>query len=315
MYRQVLQAYQKSLPENDQRIGLASMQLGTLYISWNDFGNAETYLRRALKIYQKAVGESHPDTGGILSMLAMVDARFGRYEQAEREGNAALSISAKALGPQHPQTVAASLAVGNIYILENKLDDAQNLLQSILSKQPDATDDDHYHNAIIREKLAGIELQQGRFEEAISDADLIGKVYDQLLPPSHPHRLESLKIAAIANLALHRYDVARQQIDTALKIAREQLDAAAMSQSERQQLALNFRLREILDLQLSLPTEQVSAQQAYQNVLLWKGAVQARQIRQRQQLQPEDAQLAIDLQNTITQVRHTIAECARWWRT
>lgn len=301
LYRQVLQSYQKSFSENDQRIGLVFMQLGTLYISWNDFGNAETYLRRALKIYQETLGKSHSDTAGILSMLAMVDARFGRFEQAEQEGKAALHISEETLGKQHSQTIAASLALGNLYVLENKLDDAQTVLQSILSNQPESNDDDRYHNAIIREKLADIALQKGRYEEAICHTDLISKVYEQILPASHPHHLESLKIAAIANLALHHYDIARLQIDTALKIAREQLDAAAMSQLERQQLALNFRLREILDLQLSLPAEQVSPQQAYQNVLLWKGAVQARQIRQRQQLQPEDALLATELQTTITQ--------------
>jgi CHAT domain-containing protein len=301
LYRRVLQLYEKTLAEDDPRIGLVLMQLGTLYISWNDFGSAETYLRRSLAIYENTLGKSHPDTAGILSMLSQVDARFGRFEQAEQEGKAALQITEAALGKKHMQSVATSLALGNIYILENKIDDAQELLQNVLSQQPDSTGDDHYHNAIIREKLAGIALQKGRYENALSDSETNIKVFAELLPATHPHRLESLKIAAIANLALHRYDAARQQIDIALAIAREQLDAAAASQSERQQMALNFRLREILDLQLSLPTRQASAQQVYQNVLLWKGAVQARQTRQRKQLDPSDMPLAAELQKITTQ--------------
>ena len=121
LYRQVLQTYQKTFAENDLRIGLLQMQLGTLYISWNDFGSAETCLHRALQIYEQALGKSHPDTAGILSMLAMVDARFGRFDQAEQEGKDALKISESTLGKQHSQTVAATLALGNLFILENKI--------------------------------------------------------------------------------------------------------------------------------------------------------------------------------------------------
>src|SRR4029077_8246593 len=141
------------------------------------------------------------------------------------------------------QTVAVTLALGNLYLLEEKYDAAQQLLQDLLAKQPEATDDQRYHNAIIREKLAAIALADRRYAEAIKYADLATQVYNRLLPEYHPHRLEALKISAIAEVALKHYDLSRPLIDQSLEIARRQLDAAAMSQSERQQLALNFRLR------------------------------------------------------------------------
>ena len=67
-------------------------------------------------------------------------------------------------------------------------------------------------------------------------------------------------------------------------------------------MALNRRVREILDLELSLPRQQLPVRQAYSDVLRWKGAVQARQIRQRQLLDPADAPLAEELQSTITRL-------------
>ncbi len=179
---------------------------------------------------------------------------------------------------------------------------AQQLLEDLLSKQPDGNDDQQYHNAIIREKLAAVALAKQRYEAAIEYADAATQVYDRLLPELHPHRLEALKISAIANLALKRYERAHQSIELALAIARQQLDTASLAQSERQQLALNFKLREILDLQLSLPVEYVSADQAYQQVLQWKGAVEARQIRQRRQVRPEDIPLVGELQNTVNRL-------------
>src|SRR5262249_6631230 len=155
-----------------------------------------------------------------------------------------------------------------------KGDEALPLLEGALSAQGEASDEDRYHKAIIREKLAEIELDKGRYEDALSNSNLATAVYEAQLPELHPHRVETLKVAALANLALHREKAAKPLVDNALEIARRQLDAASIAQSERQQLALNFRLREILDLELSLPAELVSPAAAYQHVLQWKGAVQ-----------------------------------------
>jgi CHAT domain-containing protein len=302
LYRQVLQNYLDAYGENDPRTALVLFQMGTLYASWNDIGSAETCLQRALAIFRKTSGETHAETAGILSMLATVDARSGRFEKAEAESQAALEIVEKQLGPTNAQTVAASVALGHVYLLEEKLDDAEKLLSTILSKQPEATDDDRYHNAIIREKLAMIALEKRHYAEALSHCDAVITAYTQLLPELHPHRLEPLTIAAIANIALHRDEAAKKLIDQALKLARLQLDSTALAESERQQMALNLRHREILDLELSLPREQVSVREAYEQVLRWKGAVQARQIRLRRSLNAADVPMADELQATTTRL-------------
>ena len=194
------------------------------------------------------------------------------------------------------------MALGHVYLLEEKLDDAEKLLSDVLAKQPEATDDDRYHNAIIHEKLALIALWKKHYDEALSHCNAVIKVDDQLLPELHPNRLEPLTIAAISRIALQQYDEAQQLVDQALKLARLQLDSAAVAQSERQQVSLSFRLREILDLELSLPREQVPVRDAYRQVLLWKGAVQAHQIRERRRLDPTNAPLADELQTTITRL-------------
>jgi CHAT domain-containing protein/Tfp pilus assembly protein PilF len=302
LYRQVLQNTLESCGEKNVRTGTVLYQLGALYVGWNDFGSAETCLRRALAIYRETLGESAVETAAVGSMLATVDARFGRFEQAEAECRAALEITEKTLGKSNPQTVGMTLTMGNIFLLEEKYDDAEQLFRGILSSQPNATDDDRYHQAIFEEKLALVALKQARYEEALARCHSVLKDYDQLLPELHPHRLEALTIYSVANLALKHYDESRQSVDQALKIARLRLDAAATAQSERQQMSLNLKLRLVLDLQLSLPPQQSSVHESYRHVLRWKGAVQARQIRQRQLLDPADRPLADELQAAVTQM-------------
>jgi CHAT domain-containing protein len=302
LYRQVLQNSLESCGEKNVRTGTVLYQLGVLYVGWNDFGSAETCLRRALAIYRETLGESAAETAAVGSMLATVDARFGRFEQAEAECRQALEISEKTLSKPNSQSVGVTLTMGNILLLEEKYDDAEQLFRGILSSQPNATDDDRYHHAIFEEKLALVALKQARFDEAIARCHSVLKVYDQSLPELHPHRLEALTICSVANLALKHYDESRQSVDQALKIARLRLDAAAMAQSERQQMSLNLKLRLVLDLQLSLPPQQSPVHESYRHVLRWKGAVQARQIRQRQLLDTADRPLADELQATVTQM-------------
>ncbi len=134
LYRQVLKAYETAYGEEDQRVGLVFMQLGTLYISWNDFGNAETCLRRALTIDRKMLGDTNSDTAGILGILSLVDARLGKLQQAEEECKTSLNTTEQILGKGHNQTTAARLALGNLYLLEEKYDERATVVRRFIEQ-------------------------------------------------------------------------------------------------------------------------------------------------------------------------------------
>ncbi|HEY2883328.1 MAG TPA: tetratricopeptide repeat protein, partial [Pirellulales bacterium] len=253
--RRVLAYYEKNLDPNDFRIGQLLLQMGVLYCGWNDIGSAEPCLKRALEISRQTAGAEHPDTLSIAVMLATVDAKSGRLEQAERECRAAVKTLQHVAGANHTQTAAAELALGNIYIFEEKFDQAEAELSRLLAARPNQTVDDRYRNAIVLEKLANVALQRGDYALAATRAQQVTKTYSETLADWHPHQAEALLIGGIANHALHHDAEAKRQADWALGIARRQIDTAAIAQFERQQLALNYRLREILDLQLSLPAD------------------------------------------------------------
>ncbi len=83
----------------------------------------------------------------------------------------------------------------------------------------------------------------------------------------------------------------------------DELQYALKTGTEAGQLVTQNRLRERLDLWLSCPTAQVSAEEAYQQVLRWKGVVFHRQQQLARQLrEPKQADLANQLRLTTGQL-------------
>ena len=301
LYRKVLKLYGQS-SGNDIQIATALLELGILYGGWNDIGNAERCLKQSLRLSRRILGDAHQDTAAVWVALAIVDARSGHLDRAEKTCHEALSVTQQVLGPNHTQTGAISAVLGGVLFLQGRYDEAELVFQRLLSSRPAKTSEDRYHNGIIVEKLALIALKKGDYAKAISRADGAMQAYGETLPALHPHWADIAVVAGIAHLALNHQDEAKQLADRAIDVARRQLDATSMAQSERQQLALTLRLREILDLELSLPEQKTTASEAYRHVLMWKGAIQARQIRGRQQREGEAERMATGLRQVCMQL-------------
>ncbi len=302
LYKRVLELYEQTAEKNDPRKGLALFHLGVLYTGWGDLGTAEPCLIQALEIYRNSQGENHSDTIGVLAMLAQIDARLGRLEQAEKRYQEVIPLHEQLLGPNHMQTRGVLLGLGNLYIMQEKYDEAEQQLQKVLATRSEKSFDERYENAVILEKLANVALLKQDYAEAITRADRVMEVYQNTIPELNPHWSQTLLISGIAHLALNQNIEAKQLADRAMQVARHQIDSAAMAQSERQQLALSYQLREILDLYLSLPSELVTADESYRQALLWKGAILARQIRLRRDRQEEAKPLASELQRVCSQL-------------
>lgn len=300
--KQLLKIYEQAPAANEMQLGLLHFELGVLYCGWNDFGTAENHLKQAVEMYRRLKGKDDPDTATVEAVLAQIDAKFGRYAKAEETYRRSLAICEASLGPNHQQTRGVMLALGNIYMLQDNQDDAERLLRKIVAMPPADSPNERYEHAIVLEKLAGLALKRLDYAETLKLCGQTMEIYDKTLPKSHPHWSETLLIAGIAKLALKEPAQAKQFADRALEIARQQLDQTAKAQAERQQLSLNMRLRSTLDLHLSLPADQASADENYRHVLHWKGAIQARQIRTRRDRHDAAAPLAEELQQVCSRL-------------
>src|SRR5262249_5397284 len=132
---------------------------------------------------------------------------------------------------------------------------------------PDGSAEEQYRRGIILEKLAGISLARGDYESALSRAKDVLKIYDGRLASDDPKQIESRLTAGIASRALGQELAAKQWAEACLAIAKKQVESTADAQSERQQLAMNFRVREVLDLYLSIPAAEIPDADAYQEIL------------------------------------------------
>ena len=149
--------YYREVAKDDHKAATASFQLGVLYCSWYDYWQCGGLLQ--------AVVGSQPArrwaTNTLIrrasppcwrwSMLA--SAATSRRRNGAKEALA--SRAAKSWDRSTRKRLGLSLALGNIYLLQGKLDQAEEQLQAVLASGPDETLDERYRNAISLEKLGG----------------------------------------------------------------------------------------------------------------------------------------------------------------
>ncbi|MEM9453294.1 MAG: tetratricopeptide repeat protein [Myxococcota bacterium] len=119
---------------------LSLSNLGLVFNSQGDYGNARVYHQRALAIFEDTLGSDHPNVADSLSNLGIVFSHQGDYENARMHFEQALAIQERALGPDHPNVADSLNNLGLVFF--RKGDDEEALV--------------HHQRALaIREKAPG----------------------------------------------------------------------------------------------------------------------------------------------------------------
>lgn len=209
-----------------------------------------------------------------------------------------------------PKYATAASNLGVLYEMSGELDKAEPLLQFAAQERKREYGESHPKYALALNNL-------GYFYYLRGDRDRAHRYWEQALairtaslgeanPQTHS---SEANVALLDTLAGHA-DQAATRLHSLLANAQRTLEATAATQSERQQLVLLPHLRNFLNQYLSLiPAGAVSAEDAYAEVLRWKGIVFARQrqIREQRALassapHSDVAQLFRDLEETARQL-------------
>ena len=186
---------------------------------------------------------------------------------------------------------------------------AEPLLRQTLEFDEAVFGENHIGYASSLVSLAGLYADMGDYTKAeplLRQALSISKV---ALKEKHPDYATSLNNLATLYHRMGNYAQAEPLYQQALNLSRDILERTALTQSERQQLAMGQMLRGRLDAYLSLALRKGDmARAAFEQILLWKGATLARQRRYRQlDSDPDIAPLFKELQ----QVSRQLASLAR----
>ena len=280
LYRQALEIKKKALGENHPEYATSLNNLAWLYACQGDYVRAEPLYRQALEIKKKALGENHPDYAASLNNLAELYKSQGDYARAEPLCRQALEIRKKALGENHPDY---AVSLGNLALLYTHQGDyarAEPLMPQALEIAKKALGENHPAYADSLNNLALLycppgRLRAGRTALPPGAGDLTRRPLGRTTPTMPK---ASNNLAALYYYAQGDYARAEPLLRQAVLIRRRQLEATAVVQSERQQLAMLQSVRSYLDHYLALTAgqDQFSAS-AYQQMLAWKGMVFRRQ--------------------------------------
>ena len=276
-FRLALEIQHSDLSEGDIDEANTLSRLGILYRDRHDLARAETYLRKALSIYRRRVTDYHPQTAKTRAALATVLVRLKHNEEAEKLLADALAMLEKTIGPDQADTHAVMFQLADVYQQQEKYDEAEKLFRQVLPKLPD----DLAGKGAVLQHLAQIAFRREDYAHAREAASEILELFPMQINDQDPFWTEIFTIAGMSNRALGNTKESLRYLVRALESAESQVETSAMAQSERQQIALSTGLRHVLDRYLSLPDAQVSPAEAYSHIVLWKGAILARQVRER----------------------------------
>jgi CHAT domain-containing protein/tetratricopeptide (TPR) repeat protein len=218
----------------------------------------------------------------VLLDLAFVYSKTGRGPQADALFRRASSLLKEARGPLHTDYATSLKGIGDAYFLQKNYFYAALFYTQAMDICRQRLGVMHPDYATRLNDMVFFQINRGAFEMAEPLLRQVLKIRKQVLGEDHPDYVQSLANLAIVYQFKGDYAKAKPLFQTALKKAEGWVDLAASLQSERQQLAMSQTYRYALDHYIMAAfAAHEDPRVVYNHVLVWKGAVFARQERQR----------------------------------
>ena len=261
-------------PDYARRLGALAM----LYMDMGDYKAALPLCQQALAIFKESLGEKHPSYALTLNDLAGLYQAMGDYKAALPLFQQARAIIRERLGEKHPSYALSLNNLADLYRVMGNDKAALPLLKQAFEIARETQGEKHPSYAVKMLNLAQLYQDMGELKAALPLLQQAQAIFKESLGEKHPIYAHGLNNLASLRLALGQTGQARVLSEQSLDLTHGDLRLAASVQSERQQMAAVQAVRERLNLRLSLPDPEGPGPDAsYRHVLLWKGAVFARQ--------------------------------------
>lgn len=281
-YRAATAVYGQSLDDCHPAVLASRVGLAKAYHAVGDLATAEKQFVSVLEAIAKSPGDSVRDAANVSNELGLLYWERGQGDRAATLLRAAAEQTRRLLGEAHLD-YAASL--NNLGLVLFEMQDDAGARQAFLRASEiyeHAAAQKHLRYATLLNNLASVATRQRDQAAAESYFRRAVDVARDAGGPEHPEYARCLSNLGSFYDAQNRPELAEPALLEALHVIRRNLDLAAGGQSERQQLlmlrSLRFRLDNYLAFSARAPAP---PEQAYDQLLAWKGAVFARQSRLR----------------------------------
>lgn len=139
------------LPRNHPDYSQHEISLGKIWQSRGDYDKAEAHYLTALEVRKSTLPPGHLDIGQVLYRLGSVVGEVGNdYEKALTYLHESLVINENAVGVEHPATVLVWSGIANVYLLQNRFEEALKYQLKTLELYQDIYDNkDHEDTARV----------------------------------------------------------------------------------------------------------------------------------------------------------------------
>lgn len=274
--------------------------LASVLQQMGDFARAEALYTEALDLRRRLLGPEHLDyavTAHNLGLLYLGRKDYVRAEQLLQEDQ---RITRKNLGQWHPDYAHSLETRAVLCTTMEKYNEAAPLLREAADVYRNTLGSVHPSCLRVQNNLGVLYRESGdyvRASQALEEALTQGR---RALGGKHPLVIDLLTDLALLEFSRRQPERAVTLVREALAVTHETLDTSFAVQSEREQLATLAALRDRLDLVLSLLGQGgLAAEEAYQEVLRWKGVVFAAQrLRRAWRADPQVAPQFLALEET-----------------
>ncbi|QDU94509.1 tetratricopeptide repeat protein [Lignipirellula cremea] len=304
MLQRARKLYEKTLGEEHFRTAEAWNALGLYYKYLGDYRKAEAAYRRSLDIRKKVWGLESAATAASLNNLAAMYRSTGDYQKGEELARQCLEIREKVLGVDHLHTAMARGQLAQHFVNDGKYAEAERTYLENLELFRRVLSPDHPHTATCLYRLALVYVKKKEYTKAEpllqQSLAICSRVYGEQSQET------AARVSKLASLyaSVGDWDQAQAFFRRGLRSTRDILRSAAIVQSEREQLAMAKSLRYQLDTYLQqVIGHQLNCEDAFREVLAWKGATLVRQRQMRKVAENADvAPLFHKLQQTASRL-------------
>ena len=299
-FRQAMEIQKEVYGETHTSYLLTLNNLAGLYVMMGDFAGAKLLGGQTLDIAEE-LSEVAP------TRVALIKSNLGLLHWTTGEPQQAFPLISEALqlfGSKSQTNFDYARTLFNLAVVRHALGDSARAEADLLRARAlfANLNEAHPNLALCDAQLGRLCLASGRLNEAKTYFEATSRHRLETLGDRHPAYADSLNQRATADLRDGHPERAIPLLREALEIARDNLELAAIVQSRRQQTRMLNLVRRYLDTYLAASVRVgAAAEDAYQPILTWKGAVFERQ-RSLVRGDPESEKLMADLRSSASQL-------------
>ena len=161
----------------------------------------------------------------MMQTMGTIFTTLGLYERAERLLTQAVETDRRLLGEDSPPTMAAILALANVYWYQDRFKEAEPLYIDVIKRRQRVLGPEHRDTLAAQNDLASLFAVQKRYAEAEQLAKAVLEVQRRVLGPDHGDVRMSLGILQGTYYMQKRYAEAEPIATEALRISSQALGA------------------------------------------------------------------------------------------